>query len=150
MAALLKNMNALNLSKAIDNYQCNVNHIERALKKLKHFGSLFDHSKNDKVDMKIERGGILLGIEKRKKIVDAKFIKENLSGWESKYAETVKKLEKTKLIVNKTKLKVEERRKQVLLKKKKGEEVDTNDEDEPLPAGYSTEKQWLEDVINYS
>ena len=27
---------------------------------------------------------------------------------------------------------------------------DTNDEDEPLPAGYSTEKQWLEDVINYS
>merc|ERR1711998_217117 len=66
--------------------------------------------------------GILLGIEKRKKIVDAKFIKENLSGWESKYAETVKKLEKTKLIVNKTKLKVEERRKQVLLKKKIGEE----------------------------
>jgi hypothetical protein len=121
-AALLKNMNALNLSKAIDNYQCNVNHIERALKKLKHFGSLFDHSKNDKVDMKIERGGILLGIEKRKKIVDAKFIKENLSGWESKYAETVKKLEKTKLIVNKTKLKVEERRKQVLPKKKIGEE----------------------------
>ena len=175
-AALLKNMNALNLSKAIDNYQCNVNHIERALKKLKHFGSLFDHSKNDKVDMKIERGGILLGIEKRKKIVDAKFIKENLSGWESKYAETVKKLEKTKLIVNKTKLKVEERRKQVLPKKKIGEEeekkeeetnkkkdvaavetnkkkekeVDTHDEDEPLPAGYSTEKQWLEDVINYS
>merc|ERR1711918_16039 len=95
-AALLKNMNALNLSKAIDNYQCNVN--------------------------QIERGGILLGIEKRKKIVDAKFIKENLSGWESKYAETVKKLEKTKLIVNKTKLKVEERRKQVLLKKKIGEE----------------------------
>merc|ERR1712167_320568 len=75
----------------------------------------------------------------------AKFIKENLSGWESKYAETVKKLEKTKLIVNKTKLKVEERRKQVLPKKKIGE-----DEDEPLPAGYSTEKQWLEDVINYS
>merc|ERR1711998_429857 len=123
----------------------------------------FDHSKNDKVDMKIERGGILLGIEKRKKIVDAKFIKENLSGWESKYAETVKKLEKTKLIVNKTKLKVEERRKQVLPKKKIGEEeekkeeetnkkkeVDTHDEDEPLPAGYSTEKQWLEDVINYS
>merc|ERR1712100_1014847 len=85
--------------------------------------------------------------------------------------ETVKKLEKTKLIVNKTKLKVEERRKQVLPKKKIGEEeetnkkkdvaavetnkkkeeeVNTNDEDEPLPAGYSTEKQWLEDVINYS
>merc|ERR1711918_207916 len=83
--------------------------------------------------------------------------------------ETVKKLEKTKLIVNKTKLKVEERRKQVLPKKKIGEEeekkeeetnkkkdvaaVETNkkkEEDEPLPAGYSTEKQWLEDVINFS
>merc|ERR1711918_50118 len=82
--------------------------------------------------------------------------------------ETVKKLEKTKLIVNKTKLKVEERRKQVLPKKKIGEEeekkeeetnkkkdvaaVETNKkkEEEPLPAGYSTEKQWLEDVINYS
>merc|ERR1712167_426846 len=89
------------------------------LKKMKHFGSLFDHSKNDKVDMKIERGGILLGIEKRKKIIDAKFIKENLSGWESKYAETVKKLEKTKLIVKKTKKKVGQKKKKKKKKKKK-------------------------------
>merc|ERR1711898_71825 len=116
------------LVKHIDVMKILICDVKAALIKLKHFGSLFDHSKNDKVDMKIERGGILLGIEKRKKIVDAKFIKENLSGWESKYAETVKKLEKTKLIVNKTKLKVEERRKQVLPKKKIGEDEEEEEE----------------------
>lgn len=174
-AALLINMNAVNVSKAINSYECNVNHIQKSMQKLKHFGLLFDYSKQDKVNLKIERGGYVLGIKQRKKIIDPKFIEENLTGWESKYSETLKKLEKTKLIVTEAKSKIEKRIKEVSIKKKTDDDVEIkigkanneedqksgtsnkvselqedDDDDEPKPAGYTTAKQWFEDVINYS
>merc|ERR1711988_343263 len=172
-AALLINMNAVNVSKAIYNYECNINHIQKGMHKLKHFGLLFDYSKHDKINLKIERGGYLLGMKKRKKIIDPKFIEENLNGWESKYSDTLKKLEKTKLTVTEAKSKIEKRIKEVSIKKKKDDvetkvqkanneedqksdasnkfsELEEADDDEPKPAGYTTAKQWLEDVVNYS
>ena len=95
------------------------------MQKLKHFGLLFDYSKQDKVNLKIERGGYVLGIQKRKKIIDPKFIEEILTGWESKYSETLKKLEKTKLIVTEAKSKIEKRKKEVSIKKKTDDDVET-------------------------
>merc|ERR1712167_552978 len=142
-AALLKNMNALNVTKAIDNYQCNVNHIQRCMHKLKHFGSLFDHSRNDNVNIKIERGGILLGIQKRKKIVDPKFIEENLSGWESKLNIVNKKLQKAKDSVKEVKSKVEERRKQASKKKK-----DNGDGNDKKIADDENDENKKQDKIN--
>ena len=47
--ALLKNMNGYNIAETVQSYEENVVHIQRCLKKLKSFGSLFDYSKSDSI-----------------------------------------------------------------------------------------------------
>ena len=161
-AALLKNMNGYTITETVRSYEENVVHIQRCLKKLKSFGSLFDYSKSDSIPLKIERGGLMLGIAKRKKMVDSALI----DGWEKKYSETVKNVERAQSKVNEAKLKVQERRKQKFSKpsinKSEKQEDDDKDNnrrlndvteysiDEPMPAGFTTQKKWLQDVLEHS
>ena len=122
------------------------------LKELKSFGSLFDYSKSDSIPLKIERGGLMLGIAKRKKLLNS----TTIDGWEEKYSETVKNVERAQSKVNEAKLKVQERRKQKFSKpsinKSEKQEHDGKDNnmplndvteysiDEPMPAGFTTQK----------
>ena len=154
-AALLKNMNGYTITETVRSYEENVVHIQRCLKKLKSFGSLFDYSKSDSIPLKIERGGLMLGISKRKKLVNS----ATIDGWEEKYSETVKNVERAQSKVNEAKLKVQERRKQKFSKpsinKSEKQEDDDKDHnrclndvteysiDEPMPAGFTTQKKMV-------
>lgn len=162
--ALLKNMNGYTITETVRSYEENVVHIQRCLEKLKSFGSLFDYSKNDSIPLKIERGGFTLGVTNRKKMIDSAIV----DGWEKKYSETVKNVERTQIKVKEAKLKVQERRKQIFSKpniikserqehdEKGGDPSDSvskdpiDDGDEPLPAGFTTHKKWLQDVLEHS